>query len=203
MGAISDTLRISSTVLQPWKEDEDYHYDKDIMPSGFDFGKWLDHFFSNLFDNIFGNNFYQNNRGWIWTIIAILILVVIAYLIFRYHPDLFKRNKSLPQEYTVTGDTIYGVDFPEEIEKAIAASNFREAVRLVYLQTLKWLSDAKKIDWKLYKTPTQYTYEVRTTEFRRLTNHFLRVRYGGFEADKSLLEAMQSLQRQIEKGEEE
>ena len=79
-------------------------------------------------------------------------------------------------------------------------SDYREAVRLLYLQTLKQLSDEKRIDWQLYKTPTQYVYEVRMPAFRQLTNHFLRVRYGNFEATEALFHVMRSLQEEVKKG---
>ena len=65
-------------------------------------------------------------------------------------------------------------------------------MRLLYLQTLKQLSDAERIDWQLYKTPTQYLNEVRLPAFRQLTNHFLRVRYGNFEATEELFPYMQA-----------
>ena len=74
--------------------------------------------------------------------------------------------------YTVGEDTIYGVDFPGGIAEALSRRDYREAVRLLYLQTLKQLSDAERIDWQLYKTPTQYLNEVRLPAFRQLTNHF-------------------------------
>lgn len=108
------------------------------------------------------------------------------------------RKNNLP--YTVEEDTIYGVDFPEGIAQALSRSDYREAVRLLYLQTLKQLSDDGCIDWQLYKTPTQYIYEVRLPAFRQLTNHFLRVRYGNFEATEALFHAMQALQVEIKKG---
>ena len=86
------------------------------------------------------------------------------------------------------------------IADALSRSDYREAVRLLYLQTLKQLSDEKCIDWQLYKTPTQYVYEVRMPAFRQLTNHFLRVRYGNFEATEALFHVMQSLQEEVKKG---
>ena len=36
--------------------------------------------------------------------------------------------------------------------------------------------------------------------FRQLTNHFLRVRYGNFEATEELFNSMKSLQEEIGKG---
>ena len=107
-------------------------------------------------------------------------------------------KNSLP--YTVEEDTIYGVDFPKGIDEALSRRDYREAIRLLYLQTLKQLSDAERIDWQLYKTPTQYIYEVRLPAFRQMTNHFLRVRYGNFEATEELFREMQALQEEIEKG---
>ena len=77
---------------------------------------------------------------------------------------------------------------------ATQQGDYRGAVRWVYLQTLRYLSDAHQIDWQLYKTPTQYEYECREESFRELTNHFLRVRYGHFEADASLLDEVCILQ---------
>ena len=102
--------------------------------------------------------------------------------------------------YAVEEDTIYGVDFARGIADALSRSDYREAVRLLYLQTLKQLSDEKRIDWQLYKTPTQYVYEVRMPAFRQLTNHFLRVRYGNFEATEALFHVMRSLQEEVKKG---
>lgn len=83
---------------------------------------------------------------------------------------MISRKNALP--YAVEEDTIYGVDFVRGIADALSRSDYREAVRLLYLQTLKQLSDEKRIDWQLYKTPTQYVYEVRMPAFRQLTNHF-------------------------------
>ena len=110
---------------------------------------------------------------------------------------MISRKNALP--YAVEEDTIYGVDFARGIADALSRSDYREAVRLLYLQTLKQLSDEKRIDWQLYKTPTQYVYEVRMPAFR-LTNHFLRVRYGNFEATEALFHVMQSLQEEVKKG---
>ena len=59
------------------------------------------------------------------------------------------HKNSLP--YTVEEDTIYGVDFPKGIDEALSRRDYREAIRLLYLQTLKQLSDAERIDWQLIR----------------------------------------------------
>jgi hypothetical protein len=62
------------------------------------------------------------------------------------------------------------------------------------------LSDSGRIDWQLFKTPTQYTTEVASTDFRELTTHFLRVRYGNFEATEALFLRMSTLRGAVERG---
>ena len=76
--------------------------------------------------------------------------------------------------------------------------NFREALRLMYLQTLKSLSDYHQIEWQPFKTPTQYTFEFRQADFKRMTSLFVRVRYGGFDADKDMIRDMHNLQASVD-----
>ena len=96
-------------------------------------------------------------------------------------------------EYTVSEDTIYGIDFNTEITRAAGNGNYREAIRLTYLKTLRLLSDREIIDWQPFKTPSQYTREFQNEKLRIMTNHFLRVRYGDFDADKDLFATVCSL----------
>ncbi|GAE85825.1 hypothetical protein JCM10512_4289 [Bacteroides reticulotermitis JCM 10512] len=149
---------------------------------------------------IFGSKFATEYSEIILISIAILLLLFLCWLIYRKRPELFMRTRRKQLGYVTEEDTIYGIDFHEEITHALAGQNYRQAIRLLYLQTLKQLSDEGKINWQLYKTPTQYIYEVRTPVFRQLTNHFLRVRYGNFEASESLFQTMQTLQQEIMKG---
>ena len=99
----------------------------------------------------------------------------------------------------MTEDTIYGIDFPSEIEKAIDSHDYREALRLMYLQTLKWLSDNHQIDWQSFKTPTQYTNEWRNADFQKITLIFVKVRYGGFEAPEKMIAEMRVCQEAVKR----
>ena len=129
----------------------------------------------------------------IWIVAAIGVLALIVYLLYRYRPKLFggvgRSKVSYPDE-----DTIYGIDFEAAIREALASENYHEAVRMVYLQTLRYLSDNKYINWQIFKTPTQYIVEMHSDTFREFSMHFIRVRYGNYDADVSLFETMQDLQ---------
>lgn len=191
----SDTLVIDTARLQVWRRDDDYAYGRELVPSQDSLMDWVAKRLNEFFENIFGSNFYQDHHDTLWICIGLVALgAVLAFLLWK-HPELFARSgRRKPMEYEVTEDTIYGVDFPSEIEKALENENFREALRLMYLQTLKSLSDYHQIEWQPFKTPTQYTFEFRQADFKRMTSLFVRVRYGGFGADKVMIRDMHNLQ---------
>ena len=82
----------------------------------------------------------------------------------------------------------------------MAQKDYYKAVRIVYLRTLRWLSDGNKISWQLYKTPTQYTREYLSVEFERMTTAFIRVRYGNYQASEELVGLLIDLESKIKKG---
>ena len=117
---------------------------------------------------------------------------------WKKNPRLFRRaDDDGSPDYDVEEDTIYGIDFDAEIDQAFQQHDYRQAVRLLYLQTLKQLSDAGRIDWQPSKTPMQYARQMNDAAFRELSNHFIRVRYGNFEATEPLFQQMRQLQQSI------
>lgn len=195
----SDTLVIDTARLQVWRRDDDYAYGRELVPSQDSLMDWVAKRLNEFFENIFGSNFYQDHHDTLWICIGLAALgAVLAFLLWK-HPELFARSgRRKPMEYEVTEDTIYGIDFPSEIEKALQNENFREALRLMYLQTLKFLSDYHQIEWQPFKTPTQYLFEFRQADFKRMTSLFVRVRYGGFDADKDMIRDMHNLQASVD-----
>lgn len=194
----SDTLVIDTAKLAVWRQDSDYAYGRELVPHRDTFGEWLQNELEEFFSSTFGSVFAQN-RVWIWTILGIVIILVLCWIFFVVRPGLFMRSdkKVDALDYDVTEDTIYGIDFPSEIEKAISRHDFREALRLMYLQTLKWLSDSHQIEWQSFKTPTQYTKEWRNADFQKITRIFVRVRYGGFEATEEMIAEMRDCQEAV------
>lgn len=195
----ADTLVCDTVQIALWQSDPAYSYNRELITPEINFFEWIGKQFGELLRKIFGSRFAEEYSGVVLICIAIIILLLIVWFVYRKRPELFMSSRQNALSYTVGEDTIYGVDFSGGIADAISRRDYREAVRLLYLQTLKRLSDAERIDWQLYKTPTQYLNEVRLPAFRQLTNHFLRVRYGNFEATEELFHTMQSLQADIEK----
>lgn len=196
----TDTLVCDTAQIAVWQSDPAYDYNRELITPEINFFEWINQRFGELLRKIFGGHFSEQYSELVLICIAIVILLLIIWFVYRKRPGLFMRSPKSALPYTVEEDTIYGVDFPGGIADALAHSDYREAIRLLYLQTLKYLSDTKRIDWQPYKTATQYNGEVRMPAFRELTNHFLRVRYGNFEATEQLFRIMQALQAEIRKG---
>ena len=196
----TDTLVCDTTQLARWQSDPAYNYNRELIAPEINLFEWINKQFGEFLREIFGSRFADEYSELILVCIAVFILLLVSWFVYKKRPELFMRSGKRTLPYAVEEDTIYGVDFPEGINEALSQRNYREAVRLLYLQTLKRLSDEKRIDWQPYKTPTQYINEVRMPVFRQLTNHFLRVRYGNFEATEELFNSMKSLQEEIGKG---
>ena len=92
---------------------QEYDYDSQIVKSGSSYFDLLREALRNLIDSIFGSDTYAENQQLIWSLIAIAIVIAIVAVIMIKRPDLFFSRKSRgdKMEYTVSEDTIYGIDF--------------------------------------------------------------------------------------------
>jgi hypothetical protein len=191
-----DTLVCDTARIAAWQQDAAFDYNRELIEPQQTIWEWLFQVIMGFLSEAF-HDAMQYELSWIvFAIIAVVLLVVGGWLLYKYRPGLFGRGKNDRLDYEVEEDTIYGIDFDTEIAKALAASNYRQAVRYLYLKTLRRLSDAGRINWQPSKTPSQYVYEVQRDEFRQLTQHFLRVRYGNFEATRELYDEMLRLSKE-------
>jgi hypothetical protein len=119
-------------------------------------------------------------------IIGLAILVIIFFIIKltgMTNVGLFgKYNKAEGLTYTTEQENIHLMDFNLEIRKAIEERNYRLAIRLLYLQSLKKLSDQGFISWQPNKTNFAYWQELNGTKYQdsffELTSRFEYSWYG-------------------------
>lgn len=194
----ADTLQTDQQLLQQLQQDPRYAYAiEEQKPSLMDeFLKWIgERLDAHLDANI---SFY---RPLFYSICTLAVIILVWWLVRsgvlqRLLAILKKEDVSIEE----AEENIHVIDFEAEIARARSAGDYTRASRLLYLQTLKQLSDARRIDWQPQKTPAQYTREVSGRAFLQLTNHFVRIRYGGFEADEQLFLTMEALQAETGKG---
>ena len=191
----ADTLQLDKELLTALQSDSQYNYDSEIAGGGESLLEWLRRtimeWLSDQFDVVLG----EDVVNYILIGIGVLVVLFLVFLYWRLRPKLFMRGEKEDElPYDVQEDTIYGVNFEADIAKALREKDYRQAVRLIYLQTLLHLQNAEVIDWQPSKTPVQYMRQVNNPAFTTMSHHFIRVRYGNFEATNELIDEMQKLQ---------
>ncbi len=131
-------------------------------------------------------------------IIVCVVLLALLVVVFLRHRKIW--GGGYIEDDLALEDNIYEIDYDREMEEARRLDDHAQQVRLVYLRTLRSLDESGRIEWRIYKTPSQYAREMHQSDFNLMTYHFQRVRYGKFDATPSLCEKMESLQEKVLKG---
>lgn len=193
----TDTLVVDTARLAAWKADADFDYAREFVQSDTSVIDWLLMTLNHWMWKTLHISFDSQAADILWTCVGLAVVVsIVAVLVYR-HPQLFHRSGRRPIDYEVEEDNIYGVDFEADIAAALQRANYYAATRLVYLQTLRRLSDGGCVVWMPSKTPSQYAREWSSDDFRWLSQQFLRIRYGGYKADETLFLSMRDRQKMI------
>jgi hypothetical protein len=191
----ADTLQLDKELLTALQSDPQYDYDREILSGGESLLEWLRRVINEWLLEHLDVMLDDDVANYILIGVGVLVILFLVFLYWRLRPKLFVRGaREEDLAYDVQEDTIYGVNFDADIAKALRAKDYRQAVRLVYLQTLLHLQNAEVINWQPSKTPVEYLRQVNHPDFTRMSHHFIRVRYGNFEATQALFEEMKELQ---------
>ncbi len=194
---------LDTAALKAYKKQPEFQYNDDkIVPSWWDrfwdwvsdqwdrFTKWLDHLFSKK-DKKTGkiSPFWPTVFKYLFIVLGAGALVFLIFKLLGVDmKNIFRRKPTsgvIP--YSEFFEDINAISFDQEIENAVAKQNYRFAVRLLYLRSLKQLSDAGLIDWKIDKTNNTYINELSNEDqrsaFKILTRQFEYVWYGEFSID--------------------
>lgn len=197
---VGDTIACDSTRLNSIINSGNFDYNSEIAENQkslfekilSDIGNWFNDILNGIFsasDKVFSTNL---SMGYVWLALAIIAILVLLYIMYRKKMLFFKKKEKAADDYDVVEDTIYGIDFEQDISQALGYGNYREAIRLRYLQCLKCLSDKEKIDWRIHKTPAQYTREFKNVDFLSLTRQYVLIRYGDYEATQAIFDDISS-----------
>lgn len=191
----TDTLRLDSAYIEAWRQADDFDYNRELMSSQRNLLQWLWQQFTEALKKLLPDKMPEETETVIDIFCAVAIVALIVWVVIKLKPRFFARKEEIDKNFTLEEDTIYGVDFEQLLADARRQQNHREVVRLLYLQTLRRLSDAHLIDWQPFKTPTQYTGEYPA--LRQMTNSFLLVRYGNRDATAAMADEMAVWQQGI------
>ena len=199
---VTDTLRLDSAAINTWRQNEDFDYDRELMRPTKNILEWLWEGFNDLMKKLLPHDMPEGTETAIDVFCVLVLIGLLAWFIIKLKPRLFAHKDDVDRSFTLEDDNIYGIDFDRLIAEAESQHNYRQVVRLVYLQTLRRLADAGRINWQPYKTPMQYTKEFSAAPFWQMTQHFLLIRYGNGEANADMASEMvqkqQAIIRQLE-----
>jgi hypothetical protein len=203
----ADTIVYDIKKIAEYQSDRFYDYASQLEAPEYSIWDMINDWIHRLLRGIFGGGFAEKYTSPILIGALILAAAAIIYVLYLKRPELFMRSKKVkPLACNIEDENIHEIDFNTEIAKATGAGDFRFAIRLVYLKTLRILSDSKRIDWQIYKTPSEYLYEMKEKgskkPFKELTDKFLQVRYGNYDVSEALYEKMLVLHEEV-KGDTE
>ncbi|MBD2751889.1 DUF4129 domain-containing protein [Spirosoma validum] len=174
--------------LRDLQTDHNYQYGHEAPPPENPIARLFAWLFGK-FAKFLASDAYQN--VWQYVVLAAIAGLVIYLLIKAEALNFLFPKKALSDRlnYENLAENIHEINFDAAVDEAVTQRNFRLAVRLLYLQILKRLTDSNLIDYKSDKTNRQYVYELAKSpvqaDFEQLTRQFEFVWYGDFPVDDS------------------
>jgi len=126
----------------------------------------------------------------IWFIIIGGFVTFLFLYLYNSNAALFRKSSSIAEEEMDAAETsdIFTINYQKEIDKAVGLSNYRLAVRLMFLRLLRNLSDKNIIQYKQDSTNFDYMIQLRSTklyhDFFRLARNYEYSWYGQFDIGK-------------------
>ncbi|WP_461453474.1 DUF4129 domain-containing protein [Mucilaginibacter sp.] len=189
--------------LNKYRNNPDFQYDDNTKKAGLSWWERLWLWFWTLIEKLFNSGSSAMPslpfmKYVIWALALGLLIFMIVKMAGLNIANIFNRMpKNIQVPYSESLENIHQITFEEEIEKALNQHNYRLAIRLLYLSTLKQLNDRQLIEWQLEKTNSAYLIELKDANqkqtFGILTRQFEYVWYGDFPVDAQLYQNINTL----------
>lgn len=181
--------RFDAKKMHQFSSNPDFQYNKSNIPGQSLwalFWRWVwEHLFKTVFNSSESGSFFY----YFFISLGVIFVIFILFKITGINAIRVIRGNSttVTVPYTESLENIHEIDFEKEIDDAIARNNYRLAVRLLYLSSLKHLNEARLITWRIEKTNATYISELPEGEkrnaFSLLTHQFEYIWYGNFHID--------------------
>jgi len=201
--ASNDTTKVevkefATEKITTLRTDQNFHYKEPptMAESIWDrFWQWVGRLISAFFEGATSTNW-----GRVLVYVAAFIgFMIILLMILRV--NAFRIFYSGADRGTITTnvfhENIHEMDFEKLIQDALNQKKYREGVRLVFLQSLKLLTDKQFIHWQAGKTNHDYVEELNSgelkTNFNELSFYFDYAWYGNFPIKEEAFTKTQQL----------
>jgi hypothetical protein len=138
-------------------------------------------------------------RNVLWVLVVGGFVSILIWFLIASNVKLLRKPQSVSaqqeDEDEMLTENIFDIDYEGALKKAIAVSNYRLAIRLLYLQTLKDLAIRNQIQYKQERTNNDYLMQLFQTafykDFFRLTRSFEYTWYGQFPVSPDVFASIQ------------
>ncbi len=193
---------LEAGALEAYRSNPAFVYDEAQEPvTWWDrFKRWVRETF---IEPLFSDELSPVRRFVFYAILAAVLLFAVSRLLRVEWRGLFYGKGAAPAlTFEEVEDNLAETDFDRLIAEAVAARNYRRAVRLSYLKALKELAARDLIAWQRDKTNHEYLGELRRPELRpafaALTYQFEYAWYGDFPVDERVFARVQQTVRDLE-----
>lgn len=194
----NDTLKIESRTFNPedvhrLKSDPNFDYQQPptVAESLWDrFMLWVGQFIESLFSQAVTIDLGRL----IIYILAVVLLIGIIMMILRVNAFrvIYSGADESKKHYQVFNENIHEMDFEKLIQEASEKNEFRLATRLIFLYSLKILSDKHLIEFNPGKTNHDFVNELMVPELKtglnELSFYFEYAWYGNFTITDSMFQ---------------
>ncbi|MES2445847.1 MAG: DUF4129 domain-containing protein [Bacteroidota bacterium] len=186
--------KFSEEAIADYSKQKDFIYD-DVAPKTMSlwdrFWRWIWSLINELLSGKTSGSIIK------YVLIAVVIALVVYLVIKLIGLDLkllTRKSKPVEVPFSENLENIHEIDFDEQLNIALQNKNYRLVVRLLYLKTLKQLTDKRLIDWQPEKTNQAYVEELSRQsyhqQFVELTYQFEYIWYGEFYIDQPTFESI-------------
>ncbi|RNC80227.1 MAG: DUF4129 domain-containing protein [Winogradskyella sp.] len=200
--SVIEKQTISEEDIETYKSDEDFDYTEAKKEENFldRFVRWLRNILTQFWEAIFGVGTASGFIYFVFRILPYILLAVLIYLLVRFF--LKVNSNAIMGNTQGKGEVIYSEeeqiikneDVNALIKEAVRQKNFRLAIRYYYLLSLKYLTEAKSIEWQPQKTNEDYIKELKSTDlrfdFENITKIYDYVWYGEFAVNEVRFESL-------------
>ncbi|WP_370726239.1 DUF4129 domain-containing protein [Fibrella aquatica] len=179
---------VDADKLRDIQTDRAYQYGDDVPPTASPWQRFLSWFWYKV-GELLRTKAYRSVGQYV---LLAGIAGLVIWLLYKAEvlANLFPgRAKHTGLGYETVDENIHQINFSDRINEAVEKRNYRLAIRLLYLQTLKELTDSGLIRWQPDKTNRQYAYELtgnpKRLPFEQLTTLFEYAWYGDFPVDET------------------
>lgn len=184
--------QVPDSVADEMRKDPDFAYAND--PSYWEKEKESEPgFLSWLFNTVANSAFF---KILLYIVVGVLVVFIVYQVVIANNFSIFSKKRQRRKAGEAENDIDEWENIDGKVNEAIAAGNYRTAVRYMYLKTLKALSENNLITLHSKSTNHEYVQQMykhaQGAQFSRLTRIYEYVWYGEFIPNESQFEKIRT-----------